>query len=691
LTNWLDIATEPDKLDKPPKLDWVDAATTMPETPDFNPPSAGTVVGEMQRARQANIPETGMLEGIGNFFTGENRKTPESRQYPEFSSMTDGMKGDLVPSLKAAAGMFLSSSDPQRVDILKKQFPELAFDVDSKGNVIIEHPEQGRFMLNKPGASGRDVLETAEGIIPYYPAARGAMGLKAPAAVKIAAGGAGAGATSVGLDVASEAFGSEQGIDPWKAGAAAAGEMLLPATGSLLRKAFGSRGMGASEMQGLTKEGLQGTIDAAKAVKVDLFPAQKTQVMSALEKQSLLANLPGSAQKAGVALREQNRQVYDAVTSFMEAIAPPSAVSTGPAKFRTASEKLRENLIKVRRERASPLYREAFGEGTQVDTTPVSESIKAITDKFPAGGKISAPVARIGKMIDQAGGDLEKLHNVKTEIDQVIETGLGANGAPLKGTAKAKLEEIKHALLDVMDEASPGYRAARETFEKESGAVNAFDQTVLEQARKTKDTNLKTLAPKIFDAAETNPEVVKQTREMIDAVDPEAYDQLLRVELERRIGKTKPPSEGIQNTPSQMLNAIFGNEKQTRVLMNALRPEQQKFASNLFLTLKAASGGRPSNSFTATRQQAVEELTKGGAWNWLTRWITAPGQTLRGVGLEMASRNRQAAIAKIMYDPSYTKDVEAAMRLMKTDPSAGQQELTALLQAAMAGGAAGFN
>jgi hypothetical protein len=668
----------------------MDVATTMPQTPDFNPPSAGTVIGQMQQEREANIPEsTGVFNSIGNFFTGANRETPESRQYPELTSLTNGMKGDFGPTFKAALGQFMSTSDPQRVDILKKQFPQLGFDVDAKGNVVIDHPEQGKFMLNTPGASGRDAMDVAEGIVQYYPAARGALGLKAPAAVKIATGGAGAGATSVGLDLAAGAFGSEQGVDPWKAGAAAAGEMLLPSTGALLRKAFGSRGMGTSEMLGLTKEGLQNTIDAAKNVGVDLFPAQKTGVMSALEKQGLLANLPGSAQKAGVALREQNRQIYDAVTNFLGSIAPPSAVSTGPSKFRTAADQLRENLVKVRRERASPLYKEAFGEGMVIDTAPVLATVKDITDKFPKGGKISSPVARIGNMIRQAGGDLEKLHNVKTEIDQVIQTGLGANGTPLRGTAKAKLEEVKHSLLGLMDEASPAYRGARETFEKESGAVNSFDQTVLEQARKTKDTDLKKLAPRIFDAAETNPEVVKQTREMIDAVDPEAYDELLRVELERRIGRTKPPTEGIQNAPQQMLNAIFGNDKQTRVLMNALRPEQRDFASNLFLTLKAASGGRPSNSFTATRAEAVQELTKGGAWNWLTRWITAPGQTLRGVGLEMAGRNRQAAIAKVMYDPSYTKDVEAAMRLMKTDPTNAQKNLSALLDSALAATAAG--
>ena len=41
---------------------------------------------------------------------------------------------------------------------------------------------------------------------------------------------------------------------------------------------------------------------------------------------------------------------------------------------------------------------------------------------------------------------------------------------------------------------------------------------------------------KIFDAAETNPEIIKKTKKIIQDIDPDAWNELLRVEFERRIG-----------------------------------------------------------------------------------------------------------------------------------------------------------
>ena len=114
-----------------------------------------------------------------------------------------------------------------------------------------------------------------------------------------------------------------------------------------------------------------------------------------------------------------------------------------------------------------------------------------------------------------------------------------------------------------MDAASEAYAQARATFRESSGPVNEVTDSILGGVSDMKNTQLKTLAPKIFDAAETNPEVVKRTREMIDAVDPGAYDELLRVELERRIGKARTPLEKTATEliyAAAMLSGAFNDE-----------------------------------------------------------------------------------------------------------------------------------
>ena len=88
-----------------------------------------------------------------------------------------------------------------------------------------------------------------------------------------------------------------------------------------------------------------------------------------------------------------------------------------------------------------------------------------------------------------------------------------------------------------------------------------------------------------------------QAKRVIDDVDPDAWGQLVRVELERRLGAMKPvEGETVQNIPGQLYRAMFGNDKQTKVLFSGLEGDQAKNLKFLQTALGRARLGRPGGS-----------------------------------------------------------------------------------------------
>jgi len=657
-----------DDLLAPPAMN-LDNPRITGTSPPFGPPDL-----EQQAAAQFGEPDKPSRSLI-DMLTGRDKRTPATDSAPEIGSLMGGPGTNARMTL----GMLTASDPRQMADIVKANYPDATFDTDEKGNVFVTTGGK-RFQMDKPGPTDQDVLAGAAEVASYLPAARlGAMPKTGMG--KVVASATGAAATSVARDMGASAAGSQQGVNIPRAAFSALGEAALPAGSAVTKKIFGRNvPMQPGE---ITPDMITGTTEAGKASGIDLFPAQRTGLEDQLIKQRLVSQLPGGAQISAAALKKQNAQAYDAVMRFIDGIAPPGATATGPARFRSAAEKLNDSIKTARAERASPLYESAFREGAKIDVSPVLEMGKGIVSEYPAGGKIASPVARAVKMINAAGGDLKKLHNVKTEIDQIIATGVASsNSSPLQGTAKRELVRIQDALLEAMDNASPTYAQARKMFRENSGIIDEVGQSVVGQAAGVKDTNLKDLSGKIFDPKETNPEVIKRTRELIDSVDPGAYDELLRVEMEKRIGSMKVSQEGVQNVPGQIWRSVFGNESQRRSLYGALRPEQRSVAQQLELALQAASKGRAPGSPTIAYNEAKQEMMSGPV-SVLRQWISSPMKAASQMGEEAWVRRKANAIAKVMYDPAFNKDVDAALKMMRFDVNSGSQQLYRILQSAM--------
>ena len=622
--------------------------------------------------------EVNYLDVIGELLTGNRRETKATESLPEFGT-TGGAGVDVSPALTVAKGLMATMDSKAQMNIIKNTIPGSMFQEDEHGNIIIAIPQEGggfsKSILNKPGASLADGRTLAAQMLAFVPAAKlAALGKNIFSMMGLAAGGAAA--TDASLQGIAKAAGSEKDFDVTQAALAGVlgpiAEVAGPSKRAVQRVFTGTKAAPVDALPASSK-----LVDVAEEASiktgVDLFPAQKTLVPSELKTQALVAQYPGGAQQAMKALEKQNAQAYNVTNEFLEKIAPPEVMSTGAKRFKSAAEKSIEKVKQIRREAASPIYKQAARRQRElkqppVDTKALETKAMEIAKQFSLKGEVGKNLAIYSRRMKEAEGSISKLHFLKMSIDQKIaKVGEGAVG----NTTKKFLREIQKDLTDELTKQSPSYRAAREEFIRTSPAVSDLAEGVIGKTVKIKDVDLKRLSSNIFDAAETNPSVVQNVRKTIDKIDPQAYDDLLRVELERRIGSMKPTQEGLQNIPGQLNRAIFGSGKQRRILLTALRPAQRKEALYIETVLKRASVGRHEGSSTISNAAAKERIEGTGVPGVVRRLlktdVTKPGQILAETGEEAARQRNARIISELVYNPEYTKTIKGIRELEKTN------------------------
>lgn len=623
----------------------------------------------------------GFVDRVLDDFTGNSRETKETEDLPEVGQF-EGF--DTVgQDFKIGAGLLATQDPKEQMQIIEKVAPGTTFREDEKGNIFGQFKGQ-EFVLNRPGASFQDVI-SGLALLTAFGATAAPKLVGAGITKKIAANAAAGAGTSLAIDQVAEASGAEQSGQDQAIRAATAGaiEGAIPIAGAAFnagkRVLTGTKKAPVDALPTNSKF-LDQAEEAVVETGVDLFPAQKTLVPSELETQSFVASLPGGAQNALTALEKQNKQVAQATEDFLQQIAKDEVIPSAPKNFKEAANTAIEARKVVRAEKASPLYNEAFEKTKNVNTSDIVTVIDGKIADAVEGGEVKRSLQRVKRFIGQGEVSLKRLHNAKLEIDQLItKTG----DSSLGNTTKREVLDVQNQLLNLMDEQSPLYKQARETFEANSPLVNELKDGVIGKVDRIKDVNLKDITSAVFDSAETSPRVVQKTRAVIDSVDPEIYDNLLRVELEKRLGTMPTTLNAIENLPGQIRRAVFGNVKQRRVLLAALRPQQRQQALFLETVLKRASLGRPGGSQTSGREEIKKEFSKGagGAVRAFLRTdITKPLELAAKAGEDAAIQSRVKAISELMYNPDYTAAIKGIRELEKTNKKAAYTKMEKLLE-----------
>lgn len=245
------------------------APAAPPQTSDWFSELNGVASPQPQSA-----PQEGQREGWGEWLVNSVRGRQDSREAGTRSVYEQYPKELGNPTANAA---IFGADDAGMADIIQKSLGErfVRREKDANGYEVVvtrgPHGQEQRGYVNRPGLDTQDVSRAVYGSLPYI-ATGGATGaaLKGAGVGLQALGQAAAGgATSLGGDIAAGVQGSEQGVDPLKAGVmagfGAAGPVAGMAAGALWRKFVTVPGLVDKATGKLTARGLE----AAKRAGVD--------------------------------------------------------------------------------------------------------------------------------------------------------------------------------------------------------------------------------------------------------------------------------------------------------------------------------------------------------------------------------------------------------------------------------------
>lgn len=670
-----------------------------------------------QAVQQISVPDTGLADIV----TGSERiaATPELGTLPEFATTEEG------DTFRIAIGLLSTFDEKAQRDMIQEAIPEAVFDITPDGSTIIEVPKEGggtrRSVLNRPGLSPRDFATGLAQILAFLPTSRFAGAAKS-LGEKVLRGFVGAGATEQTLQEVGVELGRQE-RDPVSTGIAAvtggAAEVVLPAIQAVRQGRQAARvGAERAEIEEVRKaivpaqEALAGLREATGA-DVGLFPAQQTLRPSELLKQRILPQLDAGAKKSAEALSKQNEEVFRATTELIETVAPEGRLVGGAGRFKKVAEDSIRNAKKVRSAAVKPLYDEAFKAAKEsainVDLKPVADFVETelvgLVDDDPAAIALKSFMKRLqgeklpgtpegliqavsGKPLTEAAKgelkplSLEQLQSAKFTTDAAIDRMGGITLNSAQKNAKRLISQAEKLYIDQLGELSPQFAAANRKFAELSPAIDELENSILGEAVKVSDDKLRNIAQTIFNPKEssTNPSAIRKARSVIDSIDPDAWNDLLRVEINRRMAGIKQLTEDLPelvgNEPGQIKRALFGNKSQREVLLAGMNKEQKKNFVFLENVLRRAESGRAAGSPTAAFGQAIEKLK--GVAVVLRDTVFRPLRTLQELGESTLFDRNVANLTEVMFNPKFEPQL-SKLRKLNPDSPAAARAMTQLL------------
>lgn len=653
-------------------------------------PQAGpeAQASDTQQPAQTQAADTALPEISP--FPEEREETRAAQELPELGS-GGILSGEDTLKKTAIAPLLLATTDTQEIaDILTSNFDNIGISQDPGGNLLARNNETGaQIILNKPGLSKLDLMQGLGIAATFTPAGRiGALGKTV--AQKVVAGAGASGVTQIGIEVMQKLFGGDINEDEIAIASALGGvaETVVPAIQALRQSRQAKQ---QAKQLDVPKAQIAETVETIKparaaqagleqatGVKVPLFQAQQTMQPSTLLKQRLVPQLDAGSRKAAKELESQNRQAFEATSELINTIAPEAVAATGAKRFKTAAQKSIDAAKATRTAKTSPIFKEALDEGAEVNLRPVTALIDDFAKDAPPGTPFEITANKIRRSIepiDVVAPSLRQLQKAKFTMDDMIEN---VGGNALGNEIKREVVLIKKSLVDQMAEASPLYRTANAEFERLSPAVKDLEDSIIGTVSRITDVNLKNVSRRIFDVSESNPQNVLDAKKIIDKVDPGAWNDLMRVEFQRRFSGIETlaediPGEVVGNVPAKLRRAIFGNPAQRRTLLAGMDTRQRKNFVYLDDVLRRASSGRQQGSPTAAFTEEIGRLkgVVGQIGDFVTRPLSLAQKT--GDALDRATFDSNVSkLADVLFNPKWEPKLKQLRSLSPNSKKAGE-------------------
>uniref|UniRef100_A0A6M3IZ09 Uncharacterized protein n=2 Tax=viral metagenome TaxID=1070528 RepID=A0A6M3IZ09_9ZZZZ len=299
----------------------------------------------------------------------------------------------------------------------------------------------------------------------------------------------------------------------------------------------------------------------------------------------------------------------------------------------------------------------------------------------PAGGleAIEEIAERPGvKYTGKYDTSLKGLHGSKMEFDDIIknarQTGMG-------NTIKRNYVKIKDILLEQMDTASPDYAQARLIHAINSPMVESAEKGAMGALANMKDTNIAGAATQLLASKNTSPEQIVRMRRLIQRYEsgyktnvqgmiPEEggiWNSALRDFIRFRFENLKESQVSeISNIGGALRKAVFGNERQRKILKAAMSPSQYRNLTDFMEILRRTGLTYTKESTTATRQMELRAFQRelgADALQAVTSPTTAPKRLLADRIDELRFGRGARQMAERILHPSAGEQLKRIKRL----------------------------
>jgi len=627
----------------------------------FTKPSAEKKIKQIQ---DASVGGT-VLDGIGigdalqsgwDWVTGSDRKTDQTRELSELSNAYVSLED----KAKITGAMMVSANEKDRKDILTKNIPGISFETDSKGNTIVNLPENEfgfdkKAVLNKPGFSMADAQNVFSNILAFLPAGRVAAiagGLAARTGVGVAASGA----TDAAIQGAGIAAGRERDLDLGEVAVSAAiggASELIPGALTKRFKKTVERSEGIEEgAEQLGKD--LALVEGIAEETIPLFVAQRSMLGSDLKTQALLPQLSGSGKVAAKALKEQSRATLNAAMAVIDTITIGKASPDGFKSLQDASKKVLSDAKKARSDIVAPLYKEAFDDPSAraIDTSALHQKVADMLDgnTISPSSDAAKALTKFVQLTSGAKGQLPSLELLQTaKIDILRQMKAYDPTSSINANTKRAIRPFVDDLHALLLSSSPKFVKADKRFAKESKNVNAIEESLLPQINKVPDTKLEKVADQLFGPGVTET-ATEQARKLIrsTAGGQKAWDNIVKAKVLKQIRSIDVSGD---ISPAKLQKAIFGNEVNRKQIMAAMRPQAKLNFDALFNIMERVKVGRHEGSSTASNLMA---LMQGSGSALTNKSLVGHLTDISYAVLKAKGRDRQQEkLAELMFNPDF--------------------------------------
>lgn len=425
----------------------------------------------------------------------------------------------------------------------------------------------------------------------------------------------------------------------------------------------------------LSKEGFD------TAEKAALSPGESTQLASVISTERYMAQHPDTADQFINWREERDTAATSAVNTYIEGLRQGVGNETAAANARQVAGDTIEAAKKVRRDKARPLYRQAFEQSGPMDVADIAAELQRRAEKAK-GTQFGAVFKRHLDSLyttvkdPETGEARQVLKDDLEDLDWVLKS-MHAETDPSSKTYAGKIvagqiKDMEFALKNTLHEQAPLYKEARQVFAEDSPGVDRLLGGGVEAIFKIKDADLAKAAHRIFSGGSFSTEEAQRVMMVLRAKDPKTADSFLGNYLHGEVmAAMKETQTGQVLAPTGKIRQRLFGDQTKRARLRALMTNNQYDALSDMMEFLAdttrgpAHVGSPTHSYGLIEQgikehagtlpgRTARRLMKGLSFDivpkiaewWETKAFDATLENLVDVTVKKGARKELASLRK---------------------------------------------